>query len=141
MYNRYIPNGEGHTRVEVNEETQCSGPDPKYVQVEGGGASEGRQPRQDSGNSPLGGMLDGLKLGKLGEFLERDKSGGLKTLLGALGLDEIDTGDILLMLIVLFLLTEGDNLDLVITLGLMILLGLGGKKPDGGEPSGGHGDR
>ena len=34
----------------------------------------------------------------------------------------LDTGDILLSLIVLLLLLEGDNLELVITLGLMLLL-------------------
>lgn len=38
--------------------------------------------------------------------------------------DSLDTGDILLVLIILFLFLEGDNLELVITLGLMLLLGL-----------------
>jgi len=42
-----------------------------------------------------------------------------------LKLDHFDTGDILLILIILFLLLEGDNLELIITLGLMLLLGLG----------------
>ena len=36
---------------------------------------------------------------------------------------QIDTGDILLVLILLFLLLEGDNLELVITLGLLLLFG------------------
>lgn len=40
-------------------------------------------------------------------------------------LENFDTGDILLVLIILFLFLEGDNLELVITLGLMLLLGLG----------------
>ena len=57
-------------------------------------------------------------------------SGGLTQLLDGLGkhfsLENIDTGDILLVLILLFLFLEGDNLELVITLGLMLLLGLGG---------------
>lgn len=39
-------------------------------------------------------------------------------------LENFDTGDILLVLIILFLFLEGDNLELVITLGLMLLLGL-----------------
>ena len=47
--------------------------------------------------------------------------GKIKKLLSA---ENIDTGDILLLLIILFLFLEGDNLELVITLGLMILLGL-----------------
>lgn len=37
-----------------------------------------------------------------------------------------DTGDILLLLIVLFLCFEGDDLELVITLGLMLILGFDG---------------
>lgn len=60
----------------------------------------------------------------------REMSGGLTQLLDGIGkhfsLENIDTGDILLVLILLFLFLEGDNLELVITLGLMLLLGLGG---------------
>ena len=60
----------------------------------------------------------------------REVSGGLMQLLDGLGkhfsLENIDTGDILLVLILLFLFLEGDNLELVITLGLMLLLGMGG---------------
>lgn len=42
-------------------------------------------------------------------------------------LEHFDTGDILLVLIILFLyLEDGDNLELVITLGLLLLLGLDG---------------
>lgn len=44
-------------------------------------------------------------------------------------LENFDTGDILLVLIILFLyLEDGDNLELVITLGLLLLLGLDGDK-------------
>lgn len=54
---------------------------------------------------------------------------GLSSFLGGLlqhfSLEKLDTGDILLVLIILFLFLEGDNLELVITLGLMLLLGLG----------------
>ena len=62
--------------------------------------------------------------------LFREVSGGLTQLLDGLGkhfsLENIDPGDILLVLILLSLFLEGDNLELVITLGLMLLLGLGG---------------
>ena len=61
----------------------------------------------------------------------REVSGGLTQLLDGLGkhfsLENIDTGDLLLVLLLLFLLLEGDNLELVITLGLRLLLGLGGR--------------
>lgn len=53
-----------------------------------------------------------------------DLSGTLKGLTKHLSLQELDTGDVLLLLIILFLFLEGDNLELVITLGLLFLLGL-----------------
>ena len=49
---------------------------------------------------------------------------GLAALLKGLKLDNLDTGDVLLLLILLFLFLEGDDIELVITLGLMLLLGL-----------------
>lgn len=56
-------------------------------------------------------------------------TGGLSQLLGGVlkhfSPEDFDTGDILLVLIILFLYLEGDNLELVITLGLLLLLGLG----------------
>ncbi len=50
--------------------------------------------------------------------------GGLAGILKALKLDELDTGDILLLLIMLFLFLEGDDMELVITLGLVLILSL-----------------
>ena len=59
----------------------------------------------------------------------KELTGGLGEVLGGVlkhfSPERIDTGDILLALILLFLFLEGDNLELVITLGLMLLLGLG----------------
>lgn len=64
----------------------------------------------------------------------QDLAGGLSQLLNGVSkhfsLKNIDTGDILLVLILLFLFIEGDNLELVITLGLMLLLGLGGEEDE-----------
>jgi prepilin signal peptidase PulO-like enzyme (type II secretory pathway) len=52
-------------------------------------------------------------------------SGGLTRLLRSLKLDRLDSGDVLLLLIVLLLLWEGDDLELVIALGLALIMGLG----------------
>ncbi len=51
-------------------------------------------------------------------------SGGLGGLLKGLKLEDIDTGDVLLLLILLFLFLDDreDNLELLITLGLMLIL-------------------
>lgn len=49
---------------------------------------------------------------------------GLGGLLKALKLEDLDTGDVLLLLILLFLFLDDreDNLELLITLGLMLIL-------------------
>ncbi|MEA4933111.1 MAG: hypothetical protein VB071_05930 [Lawsonibacter sp.] len=49
----------------------------------------------------------------------------MSSLLKTLKLDDIDTGDILLLLIILYLLVEGDDLELVIALGLVLIMGFG----------------
>ena len=104
MYNRY----------QGNQPFTVIDPEPEPRQDRAGPAPD-RQPPRDSPTAPSP---------LLGEF-----TGGLSKLLAGLGkhfsLDSLDTGDILLVLIILFLYLEGDNLELVITLGLMILLGLG----------------
>lgn len=64
------------------------------------------------------------------EGADGDKKGaeapqkGLSSLLKSLKLDDLDTGDVLLLLILLFLFLDDreDNLELLITLGLMLLL-------------------
>ena len=142
MYTRYIAENEGYTPVSGADE-RPSGPGPaspdrgRYIRA--GGPAQGAN--RSSGTFFSGtGVLDGLKLGKLGELFDRDKSGGgLGGLLGALGLEDLDSGDILLLLIILFLLLEGDDLERIITIGLILLLGLSGRKekgPDSGGPSG-----
>ena len=63
-----------------------------------------------------GGLLDGA-VGQVSRMV--------KGLLRTFSLEGIDTGDILLVLIILLLYLEGDDLEMVITLGLMLLFGLG----------------
>lgn len=57
------------------------------------------------------------------EAAQKEKK-GLSALLAGLKLEELDTGDVLLLLILLFLFLDNreDNLELLITLGLMLLL-------------------
>lgn len=55
---------------------------------------------------------------------KKEKDIGLGALLSGLKLDDLDTGDVLLLLILLLLFLEGDDMELVITLGLLLLLGL-----------------
>lgn len=55
---------------------------------------------------------------------EAPKKKGLAGLLKGLDLEELDTGDVLLLLILLFLFLDDreNNLELLITLGLMLIL-------------------
>lgn len=107
MYNRYIPHGAQYGPIPPEERT-----------------SSPSHPGERSGG--LGGLLGGLFGEKSGEASGIGQT--LSSLLKSFHLEELDTGDILLALIVLLLILEdGDNLDLVITLGLMILFSLGEK--------------
>ena len=106
MYNRYIPQGANYAPIPP--------PEP-----------ETRQTPPSRAGGGLSGLLGGLLRG------ERGGSGGkvsqtLSSLLKSVGLKDLDTGDILLALIVLLLILEdGDDLELLIALALMILLYLG----------------
>ena len=99
MYNRYIPRAGGYERVAVEEEQDRN--------------SESRQDRRPP---PAGGPAGG------------GHGAWLTGLLKSLGLEELDRGDIFLLLILLLLLTDGDDLEPVITLGLLLLFGLGGRE-------------
>lgn len=114
MYNRYIPNGAVYTRIPVEEErTAPRGRPPEGAPPNGGPeGTPGRLPFSIA--SLLGGGAGG--------------GGGLTGLLRSLKLDSLDSGDILLLLIVLLLLWEGDDLELVIALGLALIMGLGDEK-------------
>lgn len=102
MYNRYIPT---QARYEAAKPPQ----------------SKPSQDRRPPGG--LGSLFSGWKDG-MGDNLSQTVSSVLKSF----HLDDLDLGDILLALIVLLLILEdGDNLDLIITLGLMLLFSLGEK--------------
>jgi hypothetical protein len=106
MYNRYLDQA----------------PPPEAVLPAEPEPPEHRQPSPASASRPR-------PASRSPEHLLGDLSSSLGDLLGGVSkhfsLGGLDTGDILLVLIILFLFLEGDDLELVITLGLMLLLGLG----------------
>lgn len=136
MYNRYVPRGSGYMRVSVEEEPEEPGVRPpssdekKYTPVDSAAQAHGGERKKNfTGPGTAEHKGEGGGISFLG-----DKSVGLKSLLRVLKLEDVDSGDLLLLLIILLLLTDGDELDMVITLGLMLLLGLGDKKsPDSGS--------
>ena len=139
MYNRYVPRNHTYTPVaepDRNTEERPKPPDEKkYIRAD----DFAQAPRRNSGQNIFCGGSGGLNLGKMTDLLNRDKLGSLGSLFASLGLDGVDTGDLLLILIVLLLVVEGDDLELIITLGLMLVLGLGDKAkkaPDDKKSSG-----
>lgn len=131
MYNQYLDDSDF---VLLEPEPQSPSPGHRsqgHSQHSQGHPNQQRPAQNRPTPQPMGSYqskndLVGEITGGLGQLLE----GVLKHF----SLENFDTGDILLVLIILFLYLEGDNLELVITLGLMLLLGLGDDKPkEGGE--------
>lgn len=131
MYNRYLPREETYAPVSetISDHNQYSRPEPAA------------QATQDGFGKIFSALGGGFELGKWKGLLDGDKFGGLDQLLTLLHLENLDSGDILLILIILLLLVEGDNLELVITLGLMLLLGLGDEKKKSPDSVGLSGDQ
>ena len=105
MYNRYIPEDASYTRIERTPPPPARPNRPQ--------PGPRRQP-------PL--RLPDFLSGKEGLF-GAGEGGGLSGVVKALHLENFDSGDILLLLILLYLLVEGDDMDLVIALGLVLLMG------------------
>lgn len=113
MYNRYIPEDVSYTRVEDTPAGSTSRGAPRRGQPR-----PFRLPELLAGKEGLFGALEG-------KLLPSGEGAGLSGLLKLLHLESIDSGDVLLLLIMLYLLVEGDDLELVIALGLTLLMGLG----------------
>lgn len=112
MYNRYIPQQADYAPIP-----------PTQTPSQG---SQTAPPSQAKAGGGLSGLLGGLLRGERGSGAAGKVSQALSSVLKSVGLKDLDTGDILLALIVLLLILEdGDDLELLIALGLMILLNLG----------------
>ena len=122
MYNRYIPNDTEYIPAGGPEHSGRPGPERT-----GNASPHPAQNRSGSGGMGLSSLLGG-KEGLL-SLLTRPSGGkGLTSALKNLKLGDWDSGDLLLLLIVLLLLTEGDDLELIIALGLALMMGLGEEK-------------
>ena len=104
MYNQYIPQ-DGYTPVQPSSESRA--------ESAGGG-------RSGSPFSFLSSLLGGG--GSKGE--EGRTSSGLSGILDRLGLARLDRGDILLLLVLIYLFRETDDDEWLIILALVLLMGL-----------------
>ena len=112
MYNRYIPAEGGYTRI-VEEDAPPFHPPEDHPGPHA--EPERREPKPD---------FTPPEPEQAPEAPAEKKPGGISSLLKGLKLDDLDTGDILLLLIILFLFLDGDDIELMITLGLLLVLGL-----------------
>ncbi len=106
MYNRYIRNDMGqYQRIPVQDETP---PPPPPPPPEGAGA-HGPGPEPGPGSNRRQPPPSGAK-GFLGGILEK------------FNLKDLDSGDLLLLFILFLLLREGEDEELLIALGLLLIL-------------------
>lgn len=107
MYNRYIRNDNGEYHRVPHQETSAQPEEHRRREQENPGdrrqASFWREEhRQDDSKS--------------------QENGFLRKILDRLKLEEIDTGDLLLLLLLLLLFSEGEDDELLIALGLLLIL-------------------
>lgn len=109
MYNRYIPAETSYTAIQ-SEIPQTEG--EKHQRTRAHPASQ---------VAPLQALF--AQKGGLHRILGGETS-GVGKLLKTLKLERFDSGDLLVLLIVLLLLSEGDDWDPIIALGLFLVLEL-----------------
>ena len=103
MYNRYIRNDNGaYTRIPQEEKHPGASPLPPE-------AKQQAQREQPPPPPPGGRTIDGL-------------TGFLRHLLDQFHLDRVDTGDLLLLVILFFLFKEDADEELLVALGLLLIL-------------------
>ena len=102
MYNRYMRNDAGgYRRVDAKRNE----PSQEYNTTQ---HKSQHSPPDNQHNAPLGGLFG--------------KDGPLSGILGKLNLNDLDTGDILLMILIFLLFREGGDEELLIALGLLLIL-------------------
>ena len=103
MYNRYIRNDNGaYTRIPQEEKHHGAPPPPPE-------AKQQAQREQPPPPPPGGRTIDG-------------RTGFLRHLLDQFHLDRVDTGDLLLLVILFFLFKEDADEELLVALGLLLIL-------------------
>ena len=129
MYNRYVRNDDGvYERIPTPEREMP--PDPPPQREAGGGPEPPRDPPREDREPPHRDQsreTAGDRSRDWGPRREdpppgREKQSLLSGLLGKLKLDGIDSGDLLLLAILFLLFQEGEDEELLIALGLLLIL-------------------
>lgn len=110
MYNRYVPNDQGvYVRVTEPEPWDSPQEDSRYAPPDSSNAQRsqsywGQPPPGSSGQA------------------DRSGQGPLQSLLGRLHLEDLDTGDLLLLAIMFLLFKDNGDEELLMALGLLLIL-------------------
>ena len=107
MYNRYIRNDNGsYTRVPQEEASPSAASGPAQTVPQ---ANRPQSPPPPPASGGPGGVVDSL-------------SGLLRHILDQLHLEHVDTGDLLLLVLLFFLAREDADEELLVALGLLLIL-------------------
>ena len=117
MYNRYIRNDNGsYTRLPEEEPRSAPSPGP------GGPPPPDPSPGPAPGPPPGGGPSCGGRGKKTHGRTSDGLTGFLQHILNQLHLDHVDTGDLLLLVLLFFLFREDADEELLVALGLLLIL-------------------
>lgn len=117
MYNRYIRNDNGsYTRIPEEERRRppSGGPAPPPPPPPSSPPPPGPEKPPPGPSSPAGS-------GNSGRFTD-GLTGFLRHMLDQLHLDHVDTGDLLLLVLLFFLFREDADEELLVSLGLLLIL-------------------
>ena len=109
MCNRYVRNDRGtYERISIPEGTPPVGSRSRDTVSHAAAPPHSATPDSHNHSSPLSGLLG--------------KGGLLSGVLDKLKLSEIDTGDLLLLVLLFLLFRDGEDDELLIALGLLLIL-------------------
>ena len=109
MYNRYVRNDTGvYTRVSIPDHPASQEKDASDSRGHSAQAPHSNTSAEQGQPSPLAGLFG--------------KGGLFSGILDKLKLNEIDTGDLLLLVILFLLFRDGEDDELLIALGLLLIL-------------------
>ena len=124
MYNRYVRNDNG-TYTRIPEETQSPPSSGHGAETRGRHDVPHTSNNQPSGNGPPGngaGSSMPPPTAASGTPFSDGLSSFLRPILAQLHLDHVDTGDLLLLVLLFFLFREDADEELLVALGLLLIL-------------------
>lgn len=122
MYNRYIRNDNGsYTRI-PQEEPHKGPPKPQPAEQQGHPPPPGSEKQSHGGVQPPSWTPPPPPKGGGPGHLTDGLSSFLRHILDQLHLDHVDTGDLLLLILLFFLFREDADEELLVSLGLLLIL-------------------